>query len=165
MLVHIAPEPELGKRLRLKSGLAGMTYRAGNISGTGEASLDIRSLPFADGEVGLIYCCHVLNCLQEDRVAMREVFRVLSDRGVALLQVPAYYKGTSTLETNTRDERLAAFSDEGIFRNYTGANYVERLESAGFEVTKFSANDLPEAAVRQFQLKREVLHVCRKRAA
>ncbi len=146
-LVHIAPEPELGKELRRLARRHGVEYRCGSIVGSGDKYLDLLNLPFADGSIELIYCCHVLNALQDDRRAMREVFRVLHPQGTALLQVPAFYGGPVTLETNSREERLAQFNDEGIFRCYTPDDYIARLEQAGFVVECYRAVELPSAVV------------------
>lgn len=162
LLLHIAPEPGLGARLAGMARRHGMHYRSGDIRGVGEARLDILDLPLTDGSVHLFYCCHVLNALQDDRAAMREVFRVLHPDGVAILQVPAFHTGATTLETHGADERRAVFGDDGIYRIYTDADYRARLAATGFEVSVFSHDDLPASLVQRCQLKREFLHLCRK---
>lgn len=162
MLVHIAPEPELRVWLRARCRQTGMQYRSGDLSGIGDEKLDVRNLPFADQSVRLLYCCHVLNMIQEDRQAMSEIFRIMQPHGVALLQVPAFYRGERTLEPRTHEERKAAFNDEGIQRCYTDADYVSRLNDAGFRVEYFRASEQPTELVRRQQLKEEVLHVCRR---
>jgi hypothetical protein len=162
VLLHIAPEQELGLRLRQWAQRRAMEYRSGSISGTGQQHLDLRRLPSADGSIDLIYCCHVLNAMQEDREAMREVFRVLHLEGTAVLQVPAFHTGQTTLETSSREDRLRVFSDEGIYRCYTDADYIARLSEAGFFVSRFTARQCGPEQVRRSSLKSEVLHVCRK---
>ena len=162
LLIHIAPEPEMRKRLAEYTTKARMSMRWGGITGTGEHHLDLFSLPFADNSVHVMYCCHVLNSLQDDRAAMREVYRVMHPDGLALLQVPAFHKGETTLETNGLAERMALFADAGIFRCYTDADYVARLHDSGFEVSKFQASELPADTTTRHELKREVLHICRK---
>ena len=162
LMVHIAPEPELMRKLSERAQDCGMAYRCGGITGQGEFFLDLLNLPFEDGSVDLLYCCHVLNSLQDDNAAMREVFRVMRPGGVALLQVPAFYQGTTTLETNSYAERMSVFNDEGIFRCYTDADYVERLNQAGFQVRHFLASGLPPDLIRRHSLKNEVVHACYK---
>jgi hypothetical protein len=93
---------------------------------------------------------------------MKETYRVLHSLGTAVLQVPAYYGGMSTLETNGREDRLAKFNDEGIFRCYTPGDYIKRLQQIGYVVECFRAADLPSNVVARYGLKAEVLHVCRK---
>ena len=162
VMVHVAPEPELGRRLRKRTAIGGMQYRSGAINGSGDQFLDVLKLPVAANSVDLFYCCHVLNMLQDDRSAMQEVLRVLHPQGTAVLQVPAYYHGASTLETNSRAERLRVFGDVGIYRCYTSQDYVARLRETGFVVEIFRARFLPASIVRRCALKEEVLHVCRK---
>lgn len=163
LMVHIAPEPELGAWLSRRTRAGGMAYRSGGIGGKGDEHLDIRRLPFGTGSIHLIYCCHVLNVMQEDREAMAEFHRVLHPQGVALLQVPAFYPGKTTLEANDLDERISLFNDPEMYRCYTDEDYVNRLQTAGFDVEHFRAVDLPSEIVQREQLKAEVLHVCRRR--
>ncbi len=165
VLLHVAPEVDVAKKLRGIAAARGLTYRGGGITGVGETYLNLLELPFQDGTVPFVYCCHVLNSLQDDRGAMREVHRVLHPQGVALLQVPAYWPGEHTVETNSLEERLRVFKDVGIHRCYTDADYVQRLCDAGFDVEHIRAAELPEEQRHRMELKGEVLHVCRKRAS
>lgn len=162
LMVHVAPEPELGRLLAAWSAKRGMKYRCGAINGSGDQYLDILRLPFADGQVDLLYCCHVLNMLQDDRGAMREVCRVLRTGGTAVLQVPAFYRGQETLEPHSLEERLRVLQDAAMFRCYTPDDFVRRVQHAGFDVEVFSAASFPAAVIRRYSLKHEVLHVCRK---
>lgn len=162
LMVHVAPEPELRKWLKAQCHRSGMRYRSGGLNGTGDENLDLRNLPFENGSVRLFYCCHVLNAMQEDRLAIAEIFRVMHPQGVALLQVPAFFQGPTTLETHTPGERIAAFNDDGIYRCYTDADYVSRLHEAGFVVQHIRASQHPAERVHRMQLKDEVLHVCFK---
>lgn len=159
-MLHIAPEPGLRPRLARMCERVGMAYRPGGLTGEGAEHLDLLDLPFADACVDLMYCCHVLNCMPDDRAAMREVRRVMSRQGTALLQVPAFNVGVETIETTTREQRIAAFNDDGIHRCYTDADYQQRLRASGFLVTVYRAEALPPGDVARLSLKREVLHVC-----
>lgn len=162
LLVHVAPEHGFGPRLANAAAAHGMCYRSGDIRAAGDAHLDIVNMPFPDGSVSLFYCCHVLNSLQDDRAALREVFRVLHPNGLAILQVPAFYSGKTTQETNSAEERMAVFGDDGIYRNYTDDDFRNRLRATGFEVSVFSTTELPPQIVGCLQLKREFVHLCRK---
>jgi len=161
-MLHVAPEPGLGARLQARCTAVGMGYRAGGLSGTGEAHLDLRDLALPSASVDLVYCCHVLNAMQEDARAMREIHRVLAPGGLALLQVPAFEPGPMTVEPEDAAERLRVFGDEWIFRRYTNEDYRRRLQAAGFVVDEFRARELPRAMVERLQLKDEVLHLCTK---
>lgn len=161
ILLHVAPEPGLGRRLRRLAKRHQMRYVSGSISGQGDQYLDILSLPFPDRSIDIIYCCHVLNCMPDDQAAMREVRRVLRPDGVALLQVPAFYTGSDTLEAKSLEERVALFADEGIFRAYTPTSYLGRLNAAGFEAEVYSGCSVSRRERDFHVLYNEVLHVCR----
>jgi SAM-dependent methyltransferase len=162
ILLHVAPEHGLSRKLANNARSAGMCYRHGDLSGCGETYLDLLDLPIATDSITLVYCCHVLNAMADDVRAMREVYRVLHPEGLAILQVPAFYEGATTLETNSADDRMAIFGDGGIYRCYTNDDYETRLRSVGFEVQAFRASDVADELVHYHQLKREVVHLCRK---
>jgi SAM-dependent methyltransferase len=160
LLLHVAPEEELKRKLRVRADVCGMTYHCGGITGTGLEYLDLLDLPMEDQSVDLIYCCHVLNMVQDDFAAMREVRRVLRPAGVALLQVPAFYAGETTLESVDEEDRQRKFSDPMMYRCYTDLDYVHRLNRCGFRVERFLASHFDPAVVQRHQLKQEVLHAC-----
>ena len=81
-LLHLAPEPELARRL---SRLPGLRYRAGGLGPPPLEWMDITCLPLPDQSIDLIVCSHVLNMLPDDRPAMGELRRVLRPGGTALL--------------------------------------------------------------------------------
>ena len=166
LILHIAAEPGFERRFRQWAGQNRMSYRKGDIEGQGTEHLDVCRLPFADGSIDLIYCCHVLNMVRDDRLAIRELFRVLVPHGAALLQVPCFYTGPTTKETSDTDEdRQRSFNDSRMFRVYTDADYQFRLEAAGFVVERYLADNFPAPVAERCGLWHEVVHVCRKPAA
>ncbi len=54
----------------------------------GAHSLDIQDLPLASGQFDLVLCNHVLEHVPDDRAAIRELFRAVSDRGFLQIGVP-----------------------------------------------------------------------------
>ena len=103
-----------------------------------------------------------LNALQAG--AERYVSVGLWDNVLApILQVPAFHEGLTTLETHSAEERVETFGDDGIYRCYTNDDYEARLRAAGFAVEAFRADEVADNLVQRYQLKREVLHLCRKR--
>lgn len=160
LFVHLAPEPELRVVLEAKCRAAGMIYRCGGLGGIGEGNLDLRALNLPDGSVDAIYCCHVLNAMEDDLIGMREIRRVLKETGYALLQVPAFCQAATTLEGRDVNQRIQFFADPLIFRFYTDADYQARLRDARFQIEVHRARDYDDAAVERMQLKSELLHVC-----
>ena len=49
---------------------------------------DLRDLPLEDGSFDVVYASHVLEHIDQDRLAIREIRRILSPGGFAILPVP-----------------------------------------------------------------------------
>ena len=110
-------------------------------------------LPLPDASVDLLVCYHVLEHVADDAAAMREIARVLSPRGLALLQVPIKM-GVPTDEdpTATPEERVRRFGQVDHVRWY-GDDFDERLSAAGLSSVRVTPPALVgEAAVEWFHL-------------
>ena len=86
-----------------------------------DVTADVTRLPFADGAWPVVICVHVLEHVRDDRTAVREISRVLTPGGYAVVQVPY---DPSVTETVDYDE--PNLLEEGHLRAY-GADYAERL--------------------------------------
>ena len=129
--LHLAPEPELARRL---AALPNLRYLSGDLVHRAGVRLDIGRLPSPDACIDMLYCSHVLNMLPRDVRALSELLRVLKPGGLALIQVPQA-TAMATVEAgprSTRAERLALFGDPDMFRRYTGSDLLERLKLIGF---------------------------------
>lgn len=162
-MLHIAPEPEVSKRLSREPRLK---YMTGDIRPGAMMEMDIAQIPLNDASIDVIYCCHVLNMVPDDLKAMSELCRILSPDGWALLQVPIRDQSTlECLKSSSPDERMKAFGYADMFRIY-GPDFKERLEKAGFYVT---VDDFFETLTNddrsRYGLKDEKLVICRKQIA
>ena len=125
-------------------------------------NMNVLNLPFADGDFDMVMCNHVLEHIEDDRKAMRELFRVLKKGGVGLLQVPMSNILDKTLEDSsvkTSEERLKVFGQTDHLRLY-GLDYKDRLEECGFRVELFK---FPIEVIDKYGMdKEENLYVCYK---
>jgi SAM-dependent methyltransferase len=166
-ILHIAPEPQLEHRLR---GLSGVKYVSGDLSSArADEVVDIRSMTFADGSFDGVICNHVLEHVPEDQQAMREIHRVLSPGGWAILQVPMDPKRAVTDEDPTitdRAVRAVRFGQADHVRVY-GRDYAARLTAAGFAVSEEPGSpDLTSGDLDRFRLRQgDVIYLCRPRPA
>lgn len=127
---------------------------------------DITQLPFDDFSYQFIICYHVLEHVPNDLKAMQELFRVLDNQGIALLQVP-FLVNESTVENpayNTPELRLKHYGQADHVRYYGLKDFIAKLDSVGFNCTQLSPNtDLFDNAVEREQLKKsEIVIVARK---
>jgi SAM-dependent methyltransferase len=120
----------------------GVEYVSGDIEpGRAMQVVDLTSLSFADASLDLIFLSHVLEHIEDDRRALREIYRVLAPGGRAFVEVPVLARVTyEDSNLRTPAERQAAFGQVDHVR-LCGLDYVERLAEAGFTVTPYSIDE------------------------
>lgn len=104
-ILHIAPEDIIAQRiLTMKSidYICGDFFAKGYMYPPYVHNMNVLNLPFADGDFDMVMCNHVLEHIEDDRKAMRELFRVLKKGGVGLLQVPMSNILDKTLEDSSK---------------------------------------------------------------
>jgi SAM-dependent methyltransferase len=142
-LLHFAPEPLLDPVFARRPGVERVTA---DLHAPADLRLDITKMDLPDGSFDLILCSHVLEHVPDDRAAMRELRRVLSEAGLALVLVP-YRPEVTTYEdpsiTSPLD-RMVAFGQQDHVRIY-GSDLPDRLREAGFEVEDRTAGELFDA--------------------
>ncbi len=86
---------------------------------------DARALPFPDRCADLVLCCDVLEHIEDDQQAARELARVLRPGGTAFVSVPA-------------DPRLWSGHDVAVghVRRYTRPAFESLLKASGFDVVR-----------------------------
>jgi ubiquinone/menaquinone biosynthesis C-methylase UbiE len=100
------------------------------------AILDMTELAIRDQAFDVIVASHVLEHVADDRVAMRELLRILRPGGTALVMVPRDASRAVTFEDptiTTPEDRQAAYWQADHVRLY-GRDFEDRLRAAGFEV-------------------------------
>jgi SAM-dependent methyltransferase len=122
---------------------------------------DITNMPEPDDSFDLICCFHILEHIDDDRQAMRELLRVLKPGGVCLIQTPFklgdIYENASV---QTPQERKIHFGQEDHVRIYSVQGLQNRLENAGFEVIVKKFQELPDD---RFGFKPiEIILICKK---
>jgi SAM-dependent methyltransferase len=163
-LLHVAPEPALQRCFEL---LPNVSYLSADYdSALAMEQMDITDIEYPDESFDAIVCNHVLEHVEDDLGAMRELCRVLRPDGWALLQVPVDASRAVTFEdsgvTNPR-ERVRVFGQHDHVRIY-GSDYADRLARAGFAVAVHDVvSTVPESDVHELGLDaRETIYFCRR---
>ncbi|MFP5503597.1 MAG: class I SAM-dependent methyltransferase [Candidatus Sericytochromatia bacterium] len=103
----------------------GFIAHAERLGGASYVLGDATALPFGDASFDAVVAGEVLEHLEDDQGAIRELFRVLAPGGTALVSVPA------------DPERWDASDDwAGHVRRYAPEALTERFEEAGFTVER-----------------------------
>lgn len=148
-VLHIAPEWFVRMTAFGRSHYVAADIVAGDV----DCVLDVETLPFPDRSFDVVLANHVLEHVGDDLAAMREIRRILSDHGTAILSVPIVMGWEQTYENpqvNSLEERAEHFGQHDHLRFY-GKDFPERLCEAGFTVEPFQTSAQDEI---RFALKR-----------
>jgi SAM-dependent methyltransferase len=164
-VLHFAPERALGGAL---AAAPGIHYVSADLTDPAAMEhFDITDIPHPDGSFDVILCIHVLEHVEDDRKAMRELHRILAPEGFAIVLVPLDLDRAETYEDRSitdPSERRRAFWQADHLRLY-GRDFPERLKEAGFEVTVDQwVRGLDQPTIKRHGLfPLEDMYVCRKK--
>lgn len=157
-ILHFAPEKVVMRRMR-----GNALYETADLMQPGVThKVDISHVPLPDASYDVVMANHVLEHIDDDRQAMRELFRLLKPGGIALLTVPINPTRQQTYENPTitgKAERWAHFSAHD-HKRYYGLDFAARLTESGFAVETFRIS--PAEEVRYGLLRDEWLYVAHK---
>lgn len=134
-VLHIAPEacfmPAFEK-------LHGANYITADLeSPLAKVKMDIHAMPFENNRFDIVLCNHVLEHVQDDLQALREIHRVLRPGGFTILQVPFFspVPDVTIEDTSITDprERERLFGQDDHVRKY-GEDYGQRIAQSGLHV-------------------------------
>ena len=163
-VLHIAPEQCF---YNLFKNLKNINYTTFDLnSPLADIKGDICNLPFKENSFDFILCNHVLEHINDDNKAMKELYRVLNKNGTAILQVPINQKSSKTFEDSSivdKKERIEKFGQYDHIRLY-GLDYFKKLESFGFKVDplKYSKEFTENEIIKYGLIKDEIIPVCKK---
>lgn len=165
-ILHIAPEACFIHRFEK---LHGDKYITADIeSPLAKVKMDIHQIPFEQNRFDVVLCNHVLEHVNDDLQAMREINRVLRPKGFAILQVPFFnpvpeFTIEDTTITDPR-ERERQFGQADHVRKY-GNDYATRIEVAGLKAIEDDyVNTLSDDVRMRFGLVRgEIIYKAEKR--
>jgi SAM-dependent methyltransferase len=154
-ILHFAPEKALRRALRNNP-----QYETADLRQRGVThQIDITRLPMVDSTYDVVIANHVLEHIDDDRLAMRELFRVVRPGGIALLTVPINPTRAATYEDPTITDpvhRQAHFTAPD-HRRFYGLDFVDRLRDVGFLVETYRMTPAQEVAFGLLPM--EWLHV------
>jgi SAM-dependent methyltransferase len=163
-LLHIAPEYCFIDRFEK---LEHLDYLTADIeSPLARVKMDIHQIPFDENSFDCVLCNHVLEHVENDKIAIKEILRVLKPGGWAILQVPFFPPIPElTLEDpsiQSPKDRFKKYGQEDHLRLY-GHDFRQRLESCGFNVTEDQyLKSLPPEKVKRHALVNETIYFCTK---
>lgn len=131
-VLHIAPEIHLQRYFR---AVDPAIYVLGDLlpNSPEVESINLQSIPYGNCSFDLVVANHVLEHVADDHQALREIVRVLSPNGQAVLQTPYSKRLVQTFEDPgivSPPARLHAYGQEDHVRLY-GQDLISRIQTAG----------------------------------
>ncbi len=141
-LLEVSPSPETSPLLAGLEPRSHVRLDLGLDSRMVDVLGSLTELPLAAGSVDLLVCYHVLEHVPDDRLAMREIARVLAPGGLGLVQVP-YRAGTLTDEDLDApvEERVVRFGQADHVRYY-GDDFEDRLVESGLALQRVTPRSM-----------------------
>lgn len=114
-------------------------------------------------------CSHVLEHIEDDRKAMRELHRILAPDGFGVVLVPLFPDVDETHEDAqiaTLHQRWKYFGGGDHVRQYGKQDFMDRLAAAGFKVDQLDIDFFGKDVFREAGIaESSVLYVLRKQGS
>lgn len=166
-LLHVAPEVCLMRHLRRTYGGGnGADYVTADLeSPLADLYFDIQHIPLEDESFDVVFCNHIMEHVENDLQAMREIYRVMRRGGWGVILSPVELEREKTFEDDSitdEAERTRIFGQYDHRRVY-GRDYADRLREAGFEVEDLDYASVLTAEERErYALPKDHLYIVRK---
>lgn len=163
-VLYFAPEYSLQEQLKKQPNI---DYLSTDIdSSLAMQEFDIMDIPHSDNSFSAIFCSHVLAHVIDDKLALRELYRITEKGGFLLLLDPPTDL-PKTIEDKTADtpeKRLKLFNQDDRYRIY-GQDFAERLAEPGFDVEEIDfMKELSPEVIEKYRLsEQDLIFRCWKR--
>ena len=167
-LLHVAPEVCLMRHLRKAYKGHEEDYVTADLeSPLADLHFDIQHIPLADESFDVVFCNHIMEHVEDDLQAMREIHRVMRrGEGWGVILSPVELEREKTFEDDSitdPEERTRIFGQYDHRRVY-GRDYADRLREVGFEVEDLNYAAILTAEERErYALPKDHLYIVRKR--
>ena len=140
-ILYFAPEYSM----MLWMNQNGVNCTTADLYNTADMQLDIQSTGLSDASYDIIICNHVLEHVDDFRVALKEIYRILKPTGLFICSFPV------DMDVDTVDENLDIRTDEERYKRFGqsdhkrvfGMNADCLLKEAGFVVEEIKGNAYP----------------------
>ncbi|MGY6521641.1 MAG: class I SAM-dependent methyltransferase [Mongoliitalea sp.] len=162
-VLHIAPELCFIERMQ---ALPNLNYITGDIeSPLATVKMDVHQIPFEDNSFDVVFCNHVMEHVDDDILACKEINRVLKPNGWGIIQSPVYDLEETIEDKSITDprERERLFGQRDHVRKY-GKDYAKRLSQSGLLVEEnlFVLQLDPKLVKRHALPPQEIIFYCKK---
>ena len=162
--IHFAPEPALSRKLK---GMEAFDYKTADLlMNDVDYKVDMMDMPFDDESFDFFICSHVLEHVDSDDQAIKELYRITKPGGCGILMVPIILGLEKTVEDpSVKDEagRWRLYGQGDHVRLYAHNDYVNKICLHGFRVEELGESFFGEGVFSTVGLTRtSILYVVTK---
>ena len=162
-MLHIAPEVALMRKFKKMYASTPDRYVTADLeSPLADMHFDVQQIPLEAESFDAIICNHIMEHVEDDGKALRELYRIMRRGGWGVILSPVELEREKTFEDDTitdRAERTRIFGQYDHRRIY-GRDYAARLREAGFEVYDIDyKNELSKAEQELYALPADHLYI------
>ena len=162
-MLHIAPEVALMRKFKKMYASTPDRYVTADLeSPLADMHFDVQQIPLEAESFDAIICNHIMEHVEDDGKALRELYRILRRGGWGVILSPVELEREHTFEDDTitdKAERTRIFGQYDHRRIY-GRDYAARLREAGFEVYDIDyKNELSKAEQELYALPADHLYI------
>jgi SAM-dependent methyltransferase len=155
-ILHFSPEKNLYRYLKTQCEVITVDISPGFYKTTDPAITyaDATGLHFEDKSFGIVVANHILEHIPDDLKAMSEIYRVLKNGGVAILQAPWSEALPATIEEpfiTDPQKQAKLYGQKDHVRIYTLNDYIKRLHSVGFDIKLIPCDSLKQFRIHAIQ--------------
>lgn len=162
-MLHIAPEVALMRKFKKMYASTPDRYVTADLeSPLADMHFDVQHIPLEAESFDAIICNHIMEHVEDDGKALRELYRIMRRGGWGVILSPVDLEREKTFEDDTITdpaERTRIFGQYDHRRIY-GRDYAARLREAGFEVYDIDyKNELSKAEQELYALPADHLYI------
>jgi SAM-dependent methyltransferase len=162
--IHFAPEAALSKKLK-STGF--FDYKTADLLMTEmDYKVDMTKMPFDSERFDFFICSHVLEHVDSDDQAIKELYRITKTGGCGILVAPIILGLKHTIEDPTVTDdagRWRLYGQNDHVRLYAHDDYVSKISSQGFRVEELGEGYFGEGVFRSLGLTHtSILYIVRK---
>ena len=162
-MLHIAPEVALMRKFEKMYASTPDRYVTADLeSPLADMHFDVQQIPLEAESFDAIICNHIMEHVEDDGKALRELYRIMRRGGWGVILSPVELEREKTFEDDTITdpaERTRIFGQYDHRRIY-GRDYAARLREAGFEVYDIDyKNELSKAEQELYALPTDHLYI------
>ena len=169
-IVDFAPAAPLSHFIRKLIAQSGqdISYRTADLYAEGvDDKVDITDMRlYESNQFDFFICSHVLEHVEDDRKALRELYRILKPSGRGILMVPILL-GLEEIDEDPsvvdEAERWRRFGQFDHIRLYSKAGFIERIREAGLVIHQYGKGFFDEKLLTETGItSQSVLYVVEK---